>query len=279
MGMSANRVNLKNLWIITIIFVVVIWTIFPLYYLFVTSVKPAKMLFERPPRLVVFPSFDTYERVLFQEAYYRFFINSFLISTGATLLALLIGAPAAFAFVQWEFRGKEPLFFTSLIGRMFPPVTTLIPIYLMIKHLKLLDTLLALVLIYAAFQVPLVLLILRDFFQQVPQEIRECAYLDGCSSRQVFLRIVLPLSINGILAAGILSFVLSWNEFLFALVITSYDAKTAPVALATFIETEGVIQWGIIAALGICTIMPMLLFMVFMHKFLIKGLTLGSLKG
>ncbi|MBD3306457.1 ABC transporter permease subunit [candidate division KSB3 bacterium] len=277
--MTERKFSVGTVVVILIIVMAVIWTLFPLYYLFLTSVKPANALFESPPRLVITPSLETYDKILIQEQFYKFFLNSFLIAVGASLLALAIAAPATFAFTQWEFRGKESLFFTSLIGRMFPPVTTLIPIYLMLKFLQLLDTHLGLILIYAAFLIPLVLLILREFFGQVPKEICECARLDGASSFQVFLRIVLPLSINGLIAAGTLCFVEAWNEFLFALVLTSFTAKTAPVVLATFVENEGMIQWGALAALGVCTVLPTVLFMIFLHKFLIKGLTLGSLKG
>jgi multiple sugar transport system permease protein len=213
------------------------------------------------------------------QKFYRFFVNSLIISVAATALALVIGALAAYAFSQWKFRGREGWFFLSLIGRMFPPFTTLIPIYLMVKYARLMDTRIALILIYMAFLLPLILLILREFFAGVPQEICECARIDGCNHRQIFTRIVVPLSINGILAAGVLAFVNAWNEFLFALVLTSFRAKTAPVALGTFVEGEGMIQWGQLGVLGLCTILPTILFMVFMQKFLVRGLTLGALKG
>ncbi len=273
--------KLKSLNVSTIVIIVIaiIWIVFPIYYLFLTSVKPADSLFETPPKLITKPDYDTYDKIFIQERFYRFFQNSFIIASGATLLALLIGSLATFAFTQWKFRGREALFITSLVGRMFPPVTTLIPIYLIIKFMRLLDSHLALILIYAAFLLPLVILILRDFFQNVPSEICECARLDGCSHVQLFIRIVLPLSVNGLLATGVLCFVEAWNEFLFALILTSFKAKTAPVILGTFIENEGMLQWGALAALGVCTIMPTILFMVFLQKFLIKGLTLGALKG
>ena len=278
--MVATKSPVRSLLIAMVIAVALVWTLFPLYYLFLTSVKSVTALMERPPRLFVWqPSFATYRQILIEEHFYEFFVNSFIIATGATLLALAIGALAAFAFAHWKFRGREPLFLASMVGRMFPPITTLIPIYLMVKYAGLLDTHLALILIYAAFQVPLVLLILRDFFSQVPREISECAYIDGCTPWQVFARIVLPLAKNGIMAAGILCFVEAWNEFIFALVLTSFKAKTAPVVLATYVENEGSLQWGALAALGVWTVMPTLLFMLFLRKFLIRGLTLGALKG
>ena len=277
--MVAAKSPLKTTLIVLVIAVALLWTLFPLYYLFLTSVKSIRIIMERPPRLFVWPpSFEMYERILIKEHFYEFFVNSFIIAAGATLLALAIGGLAAFAFSHWVFRGKEPLFLVSMIGRMFPPITTLVPIYLMVMYAGLLDTYLALILIYASFQVPLVLLILRDFFSQVPREISECAYIDGCTPWQVFIRIILPLAKNGIVAAGILCFVEAWNEFIFALVLTSFKAKTAPVVLATYVENEGTLQWGALAALGVWTVMPTLLFMLFLRKFLIRGLTVGALK-
>ena len=274
-----NNKNILTKWNIIFIIIILSWTIFHVYYLFLTSIKPAFLLLERPPRFFFSPSLQSYEKILIEDQYYQYFVNSTLIALGATILALFIGSLASFSFIQWKFRWKEAIFLSSLIGRMFPPVTTLIPIFFIMRSLKLLDSHLSLILVYASFEIPLVLMILRDFFGQVPAEIRECAFLDGCSSFQVFSKIVLPLAVNGILAAGVLTFVLSWNEFLFALVLTSFRAKTAPVALATFVENEGMLQWGAMAALGIFTILPVLIFMIFMNRFLVKGLTLGSLKG
>jgi multiple sugar transport system permease protein len=277
--MPRKGFNYKTIIVILITVVLLLWTLFPVYYLFITSVKPAKQLFETPPRLITKPTLSTYQDILIEQKFYRFFVNSIIIAVSATVIALAMGSLAAFAFAQWKFRGREGLFFLSLIGRMFPPFTTLIPIYLMVKYVRLMDTHIALILIYIAFLLPLIMLILREFFNNVPKEICECARIDGCNHRQIFTRIVVPLSINGILAAGVLAFVNAWNEFLFALVLTSFRAKTAPVALGTFVEGEGMIQWGQLGVLGLCTILPTILFMVFMQKFLVRGLTLGALKG
>jgi multiple sugar transport system permease protein len=277
--MRRTLLSYKTVIVSLIILVLLIWTLFPIYYLFITSVKPAKQLFETPPRLVTKPTLTTYHNILIEQKFFRFFVNSFIIASAATVLALVVGALAAFAFSQWKFRGQKGVFFLSLIGRMFPPFTTLIPIYLMIKYARLMDTHLSLILIYMAFLLPLILLILREFFSGVPSELCECARIDGCNNFQIFALIVVPLSVNGILAAGVLAFVNAWNEFLFALVLTSFRAKTAPVALATFVEGEGMVQWGQLGVLGMCTILPTILFMAFMQRFLVRGLTLGALKG
>jgi len=162
---------------------------------------------------------------------------------------------------------------------MFPPVTTLVPVFLMVKMLGLLDHPLGLILVYVAFEVPLVLLIMRGFFVQVPGELYESASLDGAGTFQLFSRIALPLTMPGLLASGVLSFILTWNELLFALVLTSARARTASVALASFLEAEGSVQWQLVASLGVLTILPVFLFMGAMHRFMVRGLTLGALKG
>lgn len=271
--------NYKTIIIILIVLVLLLWTLFPVYYLFLTSVKPAKQLFETPPRMITKPTLTTYHDLIIKQKFYRFFVNSLIIAVSATSLALVIGSLGAYAFAQWNFRGKEGLFFLSLIGRMFPPFTTLIPIYLMVKYVNLMDTKIALILIYVAFLLPLIMLILREFFSNIPKELSECARIDGCGNFRIFMQIVLPLSVNGILAAGVLAFVNAWNEFIFALVLTSFRAKTAPVALGTFVEGEGMIQWGQLGVLGVGTILPTIIFMIFMQRFLVRGLTLGALKG
>jgi multiple sugar transport system permease protein len=277
--MKTRKFNYKTVIVMFIILVLLIWTLFPIYYLFITSVKPTRELFQTPPKLITRPTLATYHDILIENKFYRFFVNSFIIASASTILALAVGALAAFAFSQWRFRGQKLVFFMSLIGRMFPPFTTLIPIYLMVKFAQLMDTRISLILIYMAFLLPLILLILREFFAGVPVELCESARMDGCNNFQIFSLIVVPLSINGIVAAGVLAFVNAWNEFLFALVLTSFRAKTAPVALATFVEGEGMVQWGQLGVLGMCTILPTILFMAFMQRFLVKGLTLGALKG
>lgn len=208
-----------------------------------------------------------------------YFVNSAIIVTASTVLTLVLGSMLAFAFSNFRFRGSKLLFYVVLLTRTYPPVTTLIPIYFMITRLGLFDTKIGLILVYVGFEIPLVTLCLRVFFSEVPKAIQESAVIDGCSMLQVFYRIVLPLSSPGIVAAGVLIFILNWNEFMFALTLTSFEAKTAPVALMAFMETESRVHWGVIAALGTATMTPVLVFSLLFGRFLVRGLTLGALKG
>ena len=171
------------------------------------------------------------------------------------------------------------MFFLSLIGRMFPPFTTLIPIYLMVKYARLMDTRFALILIYVAFLLPLVLLILREFFSNVPVELCECARIDGCNNFQIFLRMVLPLSVNGLLAAGVLCFVNAWNEFLFAFMFLDTPDK--------FTLSRGVVQLAssvhlsrqLVMAASVIVTVPILLLFLFFERHLVRGLMAGAIKG
>lgn len=251
---------------------------FPIYYLAITALKPQDILFAMPPRLVFKPTLDTIYQVLVVERNARYFINSLIVATSATAGTVVLAAAGAFAFAFRQFKGSRLLLFACLIGRMFPPVTTLIPVFLMVRFLGLLDNPLGLILPYVSFQIPLVLLIMKKFFEQLPYELFESAMLDGCTPLGAFARIAVPLSTPGLVASAILCFTLCWNEFLFGFVLTSSAARTAPVALATFTEAEGKIQWGSIAALGLGTIAPVLIFVGALHKYLVAGLTSGGIK-
>lgn len=278
--MVRTRIDkLKGMITGAVIALAVVWTVFPLYYLFLTSVKDRRVLFETPPSLIAQPTLDTYRAIYIERGFYTFFANSFIVASGTVVLTLVIASLAAFGFTQWRFKGREVVFFGSLVGRMFAPVTTLVPIYLMLRFVGLLDHELGLILVHSAFSLPLAIIVLRDFFQQVPKDLTESALIDGATSLQVLRRIILPLSANGLVASGLLVFVESWNEFLFALILTSLRAKTAPVVLATLSDTEGQIQWGALSALGVGTVLPTILVMVFLGRFLIRGLTLGAVKG
>lgn len=268
-----------NVSIGTILFIVMLVNLLPVFYMFILSIKPTHLVFEQPISISFRPTLEVFKEMFTYTKYYKFLINSFLVATTTTVLALIIGSMASFAFVFFSFRGKNTLLFTSLFTRMFPPLATLIPIFFVMSHLGLLDTLQSLIITCTAIHIPLVLLVMRTFFADIPREIQENALLDGCSPFGLFTKIIVPLSLPGLVASGVLVFVLTWNEFLLALVLTSFKAKTAPVAIMAFIETEAKVTWNFVAALGLVIILPAVLFTLIFHKFLIRGLTLGAVKG
>jgi len=261
------------------VIVFLIFTVFPIYYLFLTSVKPTDLLFATPPVFFFRPTFKTYHTLFLKANYYRYYLNSLIVSGLGTCLVLVLASLASFAFIRFKFFGANILFFLILVTRMYLPMTSTIPLFLVTKQVGLLDTKTALIIIYTAFQLPLAIYILNSFFRAIPNEIRESAEMDGCTPFSFFLKILLPLARPGIIATSILVFVFMWNEFLYALVLTSVNAKTATIALSAFKESEGMIHWPQLSALGFCMMMPVLFFIVFMNKYLVHGILAGSIKG
>ncbi len=251
----------------------------PLLYLFLTSVKPPGLLLVVPPRVFFKPSLQNYLKIIVEEGYYQYYLNSFLVAAVAMVLTLAFGAPLAYGFARYAFPGKRLFSFLIVITRMFMPVSTLIPIYMAAQRLGLIDTRTYLILVYAALQLSLAFYVLTAFFSEVPGEIIESAEIDGCSPLGVFMRVAVPLTVPGLIAVGILIFVFNWNEFMFALVLTSIAARTAPVALTAFSESEGALRWGELATLGFSMSVPALLFMAMLRKYLVKGMLTGALKG
>ncbi len=252
---------------------------FPLFYLFLTSVKPAGMLMDVPPAMVFRPTLDHYKEVIIGHKYYRYYANSLIISISASVLTLILGSMMAFATTRFRFFGKKILPSLVVITRMYMPVSTLLPIYMVGQFFGLLDTYLYFILVYTSLQLPLTYYILTGFFADLPPELVESAELDGCSTHTLFFKIAFPLALPGIIAAGILIFVFNWNEFLFGLVLSSTRVVPAPVALSAFSESEGSVLWGQLSALGMSMSIPVILVMVFLSKYLIKGILSGAVKG
>lgn len=256
-----------------------LFSIFPLYYLFLTSIKPPGLILSIPPKFFFLPTTEFYQKLFVDSHYGHYYFNSFVASSISTIIALIIGSFASFAFMRYNFVGSGVLFFLVLLPRMALPITSLIPVYVIGRYLHLLDTRSILVLIYVAFQLPLAVFIMRSFFEAIPKEIQESAELDGCNPLGIFIRIILPLSGSGLVATSIIMFVFNWNEFLYALVLTSFKARTATVALTAFIESEGKLHWGELCTLSVCMTIPVLLFTIFLKKYLIQGLFAGAIKG
>ena len=257
---------------------VLLWTLLPLFYLVVLSVKPEDMMLG-PPSVVFHPTLARYRELLQWDQLGQPMWNSVASSGLGTLGAVILGGMAALAFTLMNFRGKSALFFVVLLTRMFPAVTTVIPIYLIVRMLGLLDSLTALVLLFIGFQIPLVMWILATYLQTLPKELVEAASLDGASLPVIAVRIILPLATPGLLSAAILCFIFNWNEFLFPLVLTSFDAKTGAVAMMNYLESEKNVLWGPLSTVGVAMTVPVVLFVVLLRTHLVRGLTAGMLKG
>ncbi len=205
------------------------------------------------------------------------FLNSLVACTASTALALLLGVPAAYTLARFRFRSSKRIAMWILVTRMAPPIAFTIPFFLAFTWLGLLDTVSGLVIIYLTFNLPMVVWTMRSFFAAVPRSLEEAAWIDGAGIWQTFLRVTLPLSAPGLAATGILCFILSWNDFFFALILTRTNAMTAPVAIVNFMQYAGW-EWGKIAAAGVLVLLPVLVFTFFVRSYLVRGMLTGGLK-
>ena len=251
-------------------------TLFPVFWLAQMSLKVEAEAFQMPPRLLFVPTFENY-RALFEGRFARSFGNSTAVSIATTLLAMLLGVPAAYALSRAGFRAEKGIALWILTTRMAPPIAFAIPFFLAYRYAGLIDTLTGLVVIYLTFNLSLVIWMMRTFFDGLPRSLEEAACIDGASIVDTFLRIVLPLSAPGLATTAIFCFLFSWNDFFFALILTRSGSMTAPVAIVNFMNYEGW-EWGKITAGGSVIMIPVVVFSLLVRNYLIRGLTAGAVK-
>ena len=224
-------------------------------------------------------SAEHFTKVLGGESFWLWLRNSLLVSIGTTLLGLMLAIPAAYAFSRYRFSGRKYAMFAFLLVQMFPGVIILVPYFLVMKSLGLLNSWLGLILAYSVTALPLCVWMLKGFFDTVPRELEEAALLDGCSQFAVFREVVLPLSLPAIAVTALFTFLAAWNEFLLALTFnTSNDMYTLPVGLASMISATGQ-AWGDFAAASLLVSLPVIILFIVFQKFLIEGLSAGGVKG
>jgi multiple sugar transport system permease protein len=253
---------------------------FPLAWMLSTALKPSGEIFATPPTLL--PRAVTLENFqrLFQETnFLTYFGNSVAVSLATVLLTLAVSALGAYGLTRFAFPGRERVAGLILMTYMFAPIMIIIPFYILVKQLGIVNTRLALVLSYTTFCLPFCLWLLRAFFQSIPLELEEAALVDGAGLGRAVWYIVLPLALPGIIAAGIFTFILAWNDFLFALVlITSEELKTLPVGVNDLFNAT-IVDWGMIMAAGVVITVPTVAFFVAVQRYLIQGWGAGGVKG
>ena len=253
--------------------------LFPLIWVIGLSLKTRLQVFANPPLFVWHPTFENYAAVLQQADFLHAFLNSLLISAGAVTLSLCVGVPAAYAFARFPFRGKSFLFFGLLAMRMLPPIAVLVPMYILFSKLGLTTTRFSVILAYTTFSLPLVVWIMRGFFEDLPRELEESAWVDGASRYAAFTQVVLPLIRPGLVAASILCLQLAWNDFLFSAVLTNNASRTLPVLMAVFTGGDSGTDWGGMTASGVLVILPVIIFSFAAQRHLVAGLSSGAVKG
>ncbi|MDE0113922.1 MAG: carbohydrate ABC transporter permease [Albidovulum sp.] len=251
----------------------------PYVYLVMTSLKPAAHVQQIPPSFLPNRiSVENYLTVINTQSMPRAFLSSVAVAVLTTILSLALSVPAA--YVAAQYRRPITVFFLlfALITRMVPAVSLGVPLFQLLKSLGLLDTTFGLVLAHTSAAVPLVLLLLAAFFEGLPKEMEEAARMDGCSRFQAFLYIVVPVMKSGIAISALFAFITSWNEFLYALLLTSQNSKTAPIVIAEFNSVYG-LSWGPMTAAAVLYSLPVVLVTLVLQKQIIGGLTFGAVKG
>ena len=254
----------------------VVITLIPIIWIFDIALSPGNALGGD-----IGDSFSTehFSKILEGDSFWIWFRNSLIVSIGTSLLGLVIAIPAGYAFSRYKFTGRDVSMFAFLLVQMFPGIIILVPYFLVMKTLGLLNSHLGLILAYCVTALPLCVWMLKGFFDTVPRELEEAATLDGCNQFQVFTKVVLPLSMPAVAVTALFSFLAAWNEFLLALTFnTSNDMYTLPVGLASLISSTGQ-AWGDFAAASILVSLPVALLFLFFQKFLIEGLAAGGVKG
>jgi multiple sugar transport system permease protein len=256
------------------------WSLVPIAFMVMSSVKPGREIFAVPPSLAFTPTFEHYASLGAKwGGFYRGLLNSAIVTAGATLLAVAASTLAGFAYS----RHRSPAMTRSAVFlvavRLLPPIVVTLPLFPIVNRLGLNDTHLVLVLLYATFYVSLGTLLMRTFIDQIPRELDEAALVDGAGRLTVLLRVIGPLAAPGMLALAVFVIVYAWNEFLFAFIFTSTRAKTAPLVISEMLGSFDGVDWGVLFAASSIQLVPILAFVVLMQRHLVAGLTAGATKG
>lgn len=255
----------------------ILFLLAPVIWMLSTSFKGQLDIFADPPRLIGNFTFDNYRQVFGDSAFRASFLNSVLISSGTVVLSMILALPAAYGLSRLRSPFKVAILSWVLLVRAAPGMIYVIPYFVSFTALGLMDTRIGLIIANTVFTAPLAIWILISFFDGVPIEIEEAAYVDGATRWQIFTRVALPIAAPGIASAAILVFIFAWNEFLFALTMTRFEAKTASVAILNYMGYEGT-EWGKVAAAGILILLPVAVFAVAIRKYFVRT-TAGGVKG
>ncbi|MDR2258004.1 MAG: carbohydrate ABC transporter permease [Treponema sp.] len=264
-----------------VLFIILLWTFFPIYWMFSLAVRSSKELSSALSFLPKTFTFDQFGAMFAKNTFTSSVLNSLFVTFMSLILALVIGLCCSYilARARYRLRYKGSLMFWVLLVRILPPIAFALPLYIMMTRLGLLGTYVPLIFAHVLINLPFIIWFMISFFESLSIEVEESAKLDGASELQLFVYIVLPLVMPGITAGAILSFMTSWNEYLYgAIFVQSPSQFTIPLMLATLNSEQELAQWGNIAAGGVISMIPIILFVIFAQNFLIKGLSSGAVK-
>lgn len=252
-----------------------VYVLFPFLWMVSVSFRYKVDIYD-PANFALF-TLSNYEKII-SEGILINFKNSAIVAVFSTIVSLLLGSLAAYGFARFTWKKRESRAFWVLSQRFLPPMAIIVPYFMIAAFLKLLDTYLLLVICYTSFNLPFTIWMMRGFIEDIPSELEEAAMVDGCTRGQTLMRIVLPLVLPGMVATAIFCIMNSWNEFVFANFLTTIHAKTVPTTVMAYLTVAGV-KWGEMAATGTLAVLPVLIFAISVQKYMIRGLTFGSVKG
>jgi len=259
-----------------ILCVIALFFLFPMFWIFIQSLKTSIDTIAIPPKIVFLPTLENYSSVLTDINLLHSLKDGLVVALFSVSLTLIIGVPFAYALARFKFRGANQIGFFVLSTMILPPIVIIIPFSKIFNYLHLLDTYPGLILAHILVNIALVVWVMRSFFLRIPIEVEEAAMIDGCTKMQVIWKIAFPLSSSGITAVAILSFIFSWNELIFALSLTASGVRTLPVFIATGYVGFLATNWGGLSAAGIVTIIPTIILALSSKKYLVTGFSLGT---
>jgi glycerol transport system permease protein len=283
MRRSAFRKNLSQILTYLVWILLTLTTLFPIYWMFLVSARSRVELFGN---FKLYPTgffSENFIRPLFKDVYGRYLLNSLIVTTGNTILVAVLAILATYALSRYRIPGDQNIFFWTITNRMAPPAAFMLPMFLLysrvlrIGNWQLFDTHIGLILAYCVFNLPFAIWLLKGIVDTIPVDLDEAAMVDGASVMQVIWQIIVPLAAPGIAITALLSWIFAWNEYLFAATLTSVNARTITTGLAEFVTVVGT-NWGEMAAMAIVTLIPALLFLALVQRYIVVGLTFGAVR-
>ena len=258
-----------------------IYCVFPFLWMLVTSLKPTDQIrTSQPSFFIKNPTFSHFENVLVNTKFITFFVNSLIVAITTTIISILVSIFAGYALSRFQrFKGVKIVNITMLLSQMIPGVLLLVPLYILMQRFGLLDTYASMILAYTTFMVPLCTFMLKGFFDSIPYELEEAAEIDGCARVRVIFQIILPISIPSLVATALFAFVNAWNEFMFGYVFINDEAHRTLTPGITLFKGLYSTDWGSIMSASVLAVLPIVILFIYLQKYLIEGMTAGSVKG
>lgn len=279
MTTTRNRTRIARTGVIVGLLLGAVFAAGPVLWMLSSSFKSNTEIFELPPRLITGSfSFDAYAAILTDPVTLRFFLNSYIVAGAVTILSLLVAIQAAYAFSRFEFRGKRVLNVVIVSVQAVPPITLLIPYFGLVVGLGLYNTYPGLIFTYMVFTLPYAIIMMTGYFNTIPRELDEAVRMDGAGSFTALWRVLVPISVPGIVSVGIYTFMIAWNEYLFALTLTrTTDMRTVPIGIQLLMGQHSY-EWNQIMAMSILGSIPVLILFLVLQRYFISGLAAGSVK-